>query len=77
MRSKPLAEVGATKLFKITKILSRYECLDEIPEDHIARESRVQEILNAISAFPSACENPNSTVGEVLEPILRVKLFTS
>lgn len=66
---------GVIDEFKTTKILSRYECLDEIPEDHIARESRVKEILDAISAFSSACENPNSTVGEVLEPILRVKLF--
>lgn len=66
---------GAVDEFKTTEILNRYECLDEIPEDPITRESRVKEILDAISAFSSACASPDSTVGQVLEPILRVKLF--
>lgn len=66
---------GAIDEFKITEILNRYECLDEIPEDPITRESRVQEILDAISAFSFACANSDSTVAQVLEPIIRVNLF--
>ena len=72
---KCIVSKGAVDEFKVTEVLNRYECLDEIPEDPITRESRVKEIFDAISAFSSACANPDSTVGQVLEPILRVKLF--
>lgn len=70
-----LDSYGVINEFRITEILNRYECLDEIPEDPITREIRVKEILDAISAFSSACSNSDSTVAQVLEPIIRVKLF--
>ncbi|MCL6248402.1 UvrD-helicase domain-containing protein [Acinetobacter sp. ANC 4945] len=70
-----LDSYGVINEFRITEILNRYECLDEIPEDPKTREIRVKEILDAISAFSSACSNSDSTVAQVLEPIIRVKLF--
>jgi len=66
---------GTIDEFKITETLNRYGCLDEIPEDSITREVRVKEILEAISDFSSACANLDSTVRQVLGPVLRVKLF--
>lgn len=66
---------GAVNEFKVTEVLIRYECLNEISMDPVIRELRVKEILDAISKFSSTCVNPDSTVGEVLEPILKAKLF--
>lgn len=66
---------GAVDEFKVTEVFRRYGRLDDMPEDTAARESRVAEMLQAIEVFAAACVNPVSTVGEVLEPILRAKLF--
>lgn len=66
---------GTIDEFRVTEVFRRYDCLDGIPEDTVERASRVEEILSAIEAFAAACANPHATVGEVLEPILRAKLF--
>lgn len=66
---------GAVNEFKATEVLNRYECLDDISTDPTIRELRVKEILDAISTFSSICANSDSTIGEVLEPILEARLF--
>ena len=66
---------GAVDEFKTTEVLRRYGCLDHMPEDTAEREIRVAEMLRAIQVFAAACANPISTVDEVLEPVLRAKLF--
>lgn len=66
---------GALDEFKATEVFRRYGRLDDMPEDTAARASRVDEMLQAIGVFAAVCANPISTVEEVLEPVLRAKLF--
>ncbi len=66
---------GAVDEFRATEVLRRYGCLDDMPESTAMRARRVNEILQAIEAFATACANPISTVAEVLEPVLNSKLF--
>ncbi|KAA0964268.1 UvrD-helicase domain-containing protein [Pseudomonas sp. ANT_H12B] len=66
---------GAVDEFKATEVFRRYGRLDEMPENTEERASRVDEMLQAIEVFAAACANPISTVEEVLEPVLRAKLF--
>ncbi|MCW4629416.1 MULTISPECIES: UvrD-helicase domain-containing protein [Marinomonas] len=62
--------------FKVTEVFRRYGCLDDMPEDSLARSIRVEEMLQAIETFAAICANPIATVGEVLEPILKARLFS-
>lgn len=66
---------GAFDELKVTEVFRHYGCLDEIPEDLIERESRVGEMLQAVGDFAVACMDPTSTVEDVLEPVLRARLF--
>lgn len=66
---------GAVDEFMATEVLQRYGCLDDMPKDMAERTCRIDEILQAIEVFASACVNPVSTVGEVLEPVLRARVF--
>lgn len=66
---------GVVDEFKATEVFRRYGRLNDMPEDMAARENRVAEILQAIEVFAAACTNPISTVEEVLEPVLKAKLF--
>lgn len=66
---------GSVNEFKATEILRRYGCLDNMPEDSVARTCRTDSILKAVTKFAVACANPSSTVADVLEPILSASLF--
>ena len=66
---------GAVEEFKATEVFRRYGSLDNMPEDCAARASRADEMLKAITAFAAACANANSTVADVLAPVLNANLF--
>lgn len=66
---------GSVDEFKATEVFRRYGRLEDMPENTAVRASRVDEMLQAIEVFAAACANPISTVEEVLEPVLRAKLF--
>ena len=66
---------GAVDEFKVTEVFRRYGRLDDMPENTAERASRVDEMLQAIEVFAAVCANPISTVKEVLEPVLRGKIF--
>ncbi|MAL98869.1 MAG: Fis family transcriptional regulator [Alteromonadaceae bacterium] len=66
---------GAVDEREATEVFWRYGRLDGLPEDPAKRASRVEEMRTAMAGFATACANPKSTVGEVLEPILGAKLF--
>ena len=70
-----IGEDGTVDEFKVTEIFQRYGILDNLPEDCVERDSRVVEILKALNAFADACSNSNSTVADVLAPILNANLF--
>lgn len=66
---------GALDEIKATEIFRRFGRLDNMPEDTAARAGCVEEMLKAIAAFATACTNPESTVEDVLEPVLSANLF--
>ncbi|HAV1940878.1 TPA: ATP-dependent helicase [Enterobacter hormaechei subsp. steigerwaltii] len=66
---------GIVNEFKATEVLRRYGALDNMPEDSEERAERTDEMLEAIAIFAMACANPESTVAEVLAPVLSAKLF--
>ena len=66
---------GNVDEFKVTEVFRRYGLLDDMPVDMAARECRANEILQAMECFAAACENPISTVRDVLEPVLTARLF--
>lgn len=66
---------GAVNELKVTEVFRRYGRLDNLPEECVSRASRVEEMLNAITAFATACGNSNSTIAEVLAPVLSAHLF--
>ena len=58
-----------------TDLLRRYGSLDGLPVDVQLRDARTQEMHAGISEFARSVSNPDSTVGEVLSPILAARLF--
>jgi len=66
---------GSMDEFKVTEVFRRYESFDKDLENPIERSDRIEVILRALKAFAKACKGPNSTVREVLEPILKANLF--
>ncbi|MCA1773876.1 MAG: hypothetical protein LC677_15235, partial [Halomonas sp.] len=66
---------GTVDEFMATEVLRRYGRLDDMPMDVAERVCRADKMLQAIEVFAAACANPVSTVADVLEPILRTRLF--
>ncbi|EOG5603815.1 UvrD-helicase domain-containing protein [Providencia stuartii] len=66
---------GIVNEFQATEVFRRYGGLDNMPEDSDARIERMDEMLEAIEIFALACANTESTVAEVLAPVLKAKLF--
>lgn len=66
---------GTVNELKVTEVFRRFGCLDKLPLLEAERASRVEEILNAITAFASAIVNPEATVEQVLAPVLEANLF--
>lgn len=66
---------GIVNEFMATEVFRRYGRLDNIPEDYEARAARTDEILKAVNIFAAACAKPESTVADVLAPVLCASLF--
>jgi DNA helicase-2/ATP-dependent DNA helicase PcrA len=66
---------GTLNEFMATEVFRQYGSLDTMPEDSVARASRVEKMLVAIAAFAAACADENSTVETVLAPVLEATLF--
>ncbi|WP_047468731.1 UvrD-helicase domain-containing protein [Delftia sp. ZNC0008] len=70
-----LNDDGTLNEFLATEVLRQHKCLDGIPEDALARESRIDEMLVALSDFAKACSTPAASVEQVLQPILTARIF--
>lgn len=66
---------GAVDEFKATEVFRRFGRLENMPEREAERATRVEEMLQAISAFAAASANPGATVEQVLTPVLGANLF--
>ena len=58
-----------------TDVLRRSGCLDQLPADTSQRNARTDEIFQALQAFAKACIDDDSTVAQVIEPVLAARLF--
>lgn len=58
-----------------TDLLRRYGSLDGLPVDVQLRDARTQEMSAGLAEFAKGVSNLDSTVGEVLSPILAARLF--
>ncbi|MDM5087925.1 UvrD-helicase domain-containing protein [Aeromonas bestiarum] len=58
-----------------TDVLRRAGSLEHLPVDATKRHARTDEMLKAIQAFANACIDKNSSVSQVIEPILGAQLF--
>jgi DNA helicase-2/ATP-dependent DNA helicase PcrA len=66
---------GVMNESKVTEVFRRYGCLAHMPQEVSLRAVRTKEIVKAIAEFSAICFKPESTVAEVLEPILNTGLF--
>jgi DNA helicase-2/ATP-dependent DNA helicase PcrA len=66
---------GAPSDFAVMEVLHRYGRLQQLPEDGEARMHLLKAYQRAIEDFVKVCVNPEVTVREVLEPLLKVGLF--
>lgn len=66
---------GAIDEFKATEVFRCFGRLENMPEHGTERAKRSDEMLQAISAFAAASENPEATVEQVLTPVLGANLF--
>ncbi len=66
---------GAVDEFKVTEVFRRFGRLEDMPCHEAERATRIEEMLQAISAFAAASANPEATVEQVLTPVLGANLF--
>ena len=66
---------GTVNEYAATELLRRSGSLDGLPVDVQLRGERTQQMQGAIAEFAKAVSSPDSTVGDVLSPILAAKLF--
>ncbi|NIA54757.1 ATP-dependent helicase [Massilia sp. TW-1] len=59
----------------MTDVLRRNGSLDDLPVDEAQRNVRTDEILNAIQKFARICIDEDSTIGQVIEPVIAARLF--
>ncbi len=66
---------GAVDEIRATEVFRRFGLLENMPEHEAERAKRIEEMLQAISAFATASANPAATVEQVLSPVLGANLF--
>lgn len=66
---------GSVNDFAATEVLRRAGCLDHLPVEADQRIARAEEIHKAIAAFSAACIKAETTVAEVIAPIIQAKVF--
>ena len=70
-----VAADGSVNDFAATEVLRRAGCLEQLPADANLRISRTQEMHEAIVAFGVACVKPDTTVADVVAPIIKAQVF--
>lgn len=66
---------GTVNEYAATELLHRSGSLDGLPVDVRLRDERTQQMQGAIAEFAKAVSSHDSTVNDVLSPILAAKLF--
>lgn len=66
---------GTIDEFKATEVFRCFGRLETMPEHGAERAKRADEMLQAISVFAAASQEPGSTVEQILTPVLDASLF--
>jgi DNA helicase-2/ATP-dependent DNA helicase PcrA len=70
-----VASEGSVNDFAVIEVLRRAGCLEHLPVEADQRIARTEEIHKAIAAFGAACIKADSTVAEVIAPIIKARVF--
>jgi DNA helicase-2/ATP-dependent DNA helicase PcrA len=70
-----VASDGSVNDFAVIEVLRRAGCLEHLPVEADQRIARTEEIHKAIAAFGAACIKADSTVAEVIAPIIKARVF--
>lgn len=70
-----VAPDGSVNDFAAVELLRRAGCLDHLPDQTDQRIARTEEMHEAITAFGKACIKVDATVAEVIDPIIKAKVF--
>lgn len=70
-----VAADGSVNDFAATELLRRAGCLEQLPADADQRVERTEEMHDAVVAFGAACVKPDATVGDVIAPIIKARVF--
>lgn len=70
-----VAADGSVNDFAATELLRRAGCLEQLPADADQRVARTEEMHDAVVAFGAACVKPAATVADVIEPIIKARVF--
>lgn len=70
-----VVEDGSINDFAATEVLRQAGCLEQLPADPDQRISRLEEIHGAIATFGAECVKPDSTVAEVVTPLIQAQVF--
>lgn len=68
-------DLGLASDFAVTEVLHRYGRLGRLPDDEAARAQLLKAFGKAVDDFVAACSKDESTVREVVAPILESGLF--
>lgn len=78
----PISELAACVLadgtldeFSAMEVLRRQDCLAQLSVDSASRQARLAQIHQAVTDFAAASAKPKATVRDILDPILRGRLF--
>jgi DNA helicase-2/ATP-dependent DNA helicase PcrA len=66
---------GHINEFAVLEVLNRYDRLQGLPSDVTGQQARLTELNNAVLEFVSAYSKPESTVREILGPVIQNRLF--
>jgi DNA helicase-2/ATP-dependent DNA helicase PcrA len=66
---------GKVDEFGAIEVLHRYGCLRDLPTTGHDQQARLLELHTVIQELADACSNPESSVREVLGPVVKGKLF--
>lgn len=70
-----VASDGSVNDFAVTEVLRQAGCLDHLPVEADQRIARSEEMHKAIAAFGAACITADTTVAEVIAPIIQARVF--
>ena len=66
---------GRVDEFAVTEVMNRYDRLRELPRTIPSQQARLAELHEAIKALAVACSKAEATVREILDPVVRHRLF--